>query len=333
MKKLLCLGMILVLVISTMTGCGNKEASKSKDLTKLRVAYHPNMGGASSIITGIKTGAFEEQGLEIELVKFTSGPPEIAAMVSGDIDVGYIGMGAHFLAIDGQVDLIAIDALGNSDRVLTRKDTGIKSAQDLVGKKVAVPLGTSGETVFDLLLEKEGVNRDDIEVVNMDVAGAVSAYISGQVDAAAMWAPYTLEAQAALGEDEVVALAANEDFMPDYVFPASWIATPKYIEENRETVIAFVKGLLKAMDYRKDNTDEMVGWVADLTEVEKEVAAKEVPQMIMMTSEQLKEAVKTTNVIKWFEGLQKLFMKTGKIDSMSNVEDFLDISILNEALQ
>lgn len=361
MKKLIGILLTMVLVVSLFVGCSTKKedsssesknsveksdqtekktedktedkAEKPKELKKLRVAYHPNMGGASTIITGIKTGAFEEQGLEIELVKFTSGPPEIAAMVSGDIDVGYIGMGAHFLAIDGQVDLIAIDALGNSDRLLTRAETGIKNIEDLVGKKVAVPLGTSGETVFDLALEKANVSRDKIKVVNMDVAGAVSAYISGQVDAAAIWAPYTLQSMETLGEDKVVELAKNEDFMPDYVFPSSWIATPHYIEKNRETVVKFVKGLYKAMDYRANNIDEMVGWTAELVEMEKDVVAKEVPQMIMMTTSDIKEALDTKDILKWFEGLEKLFMKTGKIDDMVPVEDFLNTGILSDALK
>lgn len=362
MKKILGVLLSIVLMMSLFVGCTGKkeetntdsnnqveksnnetnddkekeeteEAKEPEKLEKLRVAYHPNMGGASTIITGIKTGAFEEQGLEIELVKFTSGPPEIAAMVSGDIDVGYIGMGAHFLAIDGQVDLIAIDALGNSDRLLTRKETGIESVEDLVGKKVAIPLGTSGETVFDLALKKAGVPRDKVKVVNMDIAGAVSAYISGQVDAAAIWAPYTLKAVESLGEDQVVELAKNEDFMPDYVFPSSWIATPKYIENNRDTVVKFVRGLYKAMDYRAENIDEMVDWTVELVDIEKEVAQKEVPQMIMMTSSEIKKAIDSGDILKWFEGLEKLFLKTGKIEEQVPVEDFVKTDLIKDALK
>src|SRR5690606_40702083 len=75
------------------TPSGEQQTQKAD---KLRIAYHPNMGGSSAIITGIKKGFFKDQNLDIELVKFTSGPTEIAAMVSGDIDLGYVGHGAHF---------------------------------------------------------------------------------------------------------------------------------------------------------------------------------------------------------------------------------------------
>lgn len=364
MKKSIGVLLSIVLVMSLFVGCSGKEEETNSDsnntvvksdkenekdkvndetknteeqpekLKKLKIAYHPNMGGATAIMTGIKTGAFKEQGLEIELKKFTSGPPEIAAMVSGDIDIGYIGMGAHFLAIEGQVDLIAIDALGNSDRLLTRKETGIESIEDLVGKRVAVPLGTSGETVFDLALKKAGVPRDKVKVVNMDIAGAVSAYISGQVDAAAIWAPYTLKAVESLGEDEVVELAKNEDFMPDYVFPCSWIATPKYIDKNRDTVKKFVKGLYNAMDYRVDNVDEAIDWALEKVEdVEKESAKVETDQMIMMTSSKISDAIESGDIIKWFEGLEKLFLKTGKIEEKVPVEEFVRTDIIEESLK
>src|SRR5690606_13662334 len=85
---------------------------------KLRIAYHPNMGGSSAIITGMKKGFFEEENLEIELVKFTSGPTEVAAMISGDIDLGYVGHGAHFLAVEGKVKIISLDVLSKAEELM-----------------------------------------------------------------------------------------------------------------------------------------------------------------------------------------------------------------------
>ena len=99
MNKFLFTTLLLIFVFS----CGKNTETNSN---KIRVAYHPNMGGASTIITGIKQGYFKDEGLEIELVKFTSGPTEIAAMVSGDIQFAYIGHGAHSLAIQGKINIL-----------------------------------------------------------------------------------------------------------------------------------------------------------------------------------------------------------------------------------
>lgn len=135
------------------------EAAKGQETAKpetvkLRVAYHPNFGGNNLYITAEKNGFFEEEGLIVEPVKFTAGPQEIAAMVAGDVDIGYIGHGATFLAVQRQVNVFLTEFLGNGDELLTYKESGITSLEDLKGKTIATAPGTSGETVLKLALEK-----------------------------------------------------------------------------------------------------------------------------------------------------------------------------------
>ena len=219
-KKLLSLLAVGIIATGLFAGCSssNKESGETSQPTtteekeeptveeekpletvKMKIAYHPNMGGASAMVTGIDKGYFEEQGLEIELVKFTAGPPEVAAMVSGDIDVGYIGHGAHLLACQGQVKLFALDCTSQADELLVNIDSGIAKIEDLKGKTIATQLGTSGEVILNLALESVGLTREDVEVVNMEVAGAVTAFISGQVDAVSIWSPNTNTVREALG--------------------------------------------------------------------------------------------------------------------------------------
>ena len=51
-----------------------------------------------SLSNAIDNGYFDEEGLEVELVQFTSGATELAAMASGQINIGYLGVGAHVFA-------------------------------------------------------------------------------------------------------------------------------------------------------------------------------------------------------------------------------------------
>lgn len=98
MKKVLSLALCLVLVLSmvfTMAGCAKEE---EKELTKIRVIYHPTIGGCTAISAAVELGYFEEEGLDVSLQMFTSGPPEIAAMVAGQAEFGFIGSGAAWLA-------------------------------------------------------------------------------------------------------------------------------------------------------------------------------------------------------------------------------------------
>lgn len=136
------------------------------------------MHGATPIVIGEEKGFFEEAGIKVNAVKFLSGPPEFQAMASGDIDIAYIGPGATFLAAQGQGKIITVDSLNTGDAVLTRADSGIDSWADLKGKTVGVPKGTSGEMILNLGLKSASLKPEDVNIMNMDVAGAVSAFVS-----------------------------------------------------------------------------------------------------------------------------------------------------------
>lgn len=350
-KRLLSLLAVGVLATGLFAGCSNsnketgdateqqneqtQEAGSEKPLetVKMKVAYHPNMGGASAMVTGIEKGYFAEQGLEIELVKFTAGPPEVAAMVSGDIDVGYIGHGAHLLACQGQVKLFALDCTSQADELLVNKDSGIAKIEDLKGKTIATQLGTSGEVILNLALESVGLTRDDVNVVNMEVAGAVTAFISGQVDAVSIWSPNTNTVREALGEDKVVKLASNADFVDSFVFPSSWVVTEKYASENKDALVRFTKALLQSMDYRNANLDESAKLVAKQIEVDEVTVLATKNEGRWLTSTEVYEGIKSGQVEKWYKAQQDLFIKEGKLDKEVPVSNYFDPSILTEAYE
>lgn len=344
-KRLLSILAVSIMTASLFVGCGSNKTDGGKEESptgqqttedkkvKMKVAYHPNMGGASAMVTGIDKGYFEEQGIEIELVKFTAGPPEVAAMVSGDIDVGYIGHGAHLLAAQGQVKLFALDCTSKADELLVNKDSGITKIEGLKGKTIATQLGTSGEVILNLALESVGLTRDDVNVVNMEVAGAVTAFISGQVDAVSIWSPNTNTVRETLGEDKVIKLAGNEDFIEDFVFPSSWVVTEKYASENKDVLVRFTKALLKSMDYRNENIEESAKLVAKKIEVEEETVLKTKNEGKWLTSKDVYDGVKSGQVEKWYKAQQDLFIKDGKLDKEVPVSNYFDPSILIEAYE
>ena len=83
---------------------------------------------------------------------------------------------------------------------------------------MAATSGTSAEIILNLALQKEGMTADDLEIVEMDANGIVTAMISGNVDACATWSPGTMTIDQALG-DKAVWLATNEDFVNEVTFP------------------------------------------------------------------------------------------------------------------
>ena len=177
---------------------------------RVRVGYIGDFHGASMVAVANKLELWKKYGLAPELKVFTNGPIQIQALGTGDLDFGYIGPGALWLPISGRAKIIAMNVVGFSDRVIGQP--GIKTIQDLKGKTVAVPEGTSGDMLLRIALQRAGMRLEDIKRVSMDPATIVTAFASGQVEGAGIWYPHvgTIKTRVpALNE-----LFSNKDAMP-----------------------------------------------------------------------------------------------------------------------
>lgn len=291
----------------------------------INFAYMPNMGGATPIAIGESKGFFQEEGIKLNTVKFLSGPPEFQAMAAGDIDIAYIGPGATFLAAKGQGNIIGLVSLGKSDMVFATKKSGIKEWKDLKGKTVGVPKGTSGEMVLNLGLEKAGLKPSDVNIVNMEVAGAVTAYIAGKVDAVAIWSPFTVEIEKQVGKENMIKLGDNSDFYPDYSFPSSWVVSPKFLKEKPELVEKFMKAITKTTDYKINNIEEAVKLTAAYTGVAEDSLTEELKSIDWIDNKKMVEVFQDGSAVKWYDNLQKQFVQNGKLESAVPSGNFLTI--------
>lgn len=307
------------------------EEKKEFEPVTLRVAYMPNMGSASAIIAARDGGFFDEVGIKVELVQFQGGPAEIAAMASGDIDISQIGHGAHALCIEGQAQIFGLDLYGKSDEVMANKEKGIETIQDLKGKKVAVTAGTSSEIVLDLALEQAGMTREDLELVEMDANGAVTAMISGNVDGCATWSPSTNIIREKMG-DKVVTLAGNADFFDKVAFPGSFIVTEAFAKDHRDEIIRFYAATLKAMDYRKENVDEVCRWLAKEIEADPETILDTKDNYEWLTADDVEKSLKDGSLASCYESQQQVFIDSGRIAEKVPVENYVMFDVIKDSL-
>lgn len=309
------------------------EAAKEEEnfeTVKVRVAYMPNMGSASLATTALEKGFFEEMGLDVELVEFQGGPAEIAAMASGDIDISQIGHGAHALCAEGEAVIFQIDCTSLADAVIGNTEKGVNSIEDLKGKTVAVTSGTSAEIILNLALQSVGMTQDDIETVEMDANGIVSAMISGNVDACATWSPGTGTIMEALG-DKGVMLANNQDYVDQVTFPSSFITTQKYADANHDILVRFARALQNAGDYRGENIDEVAKLVAKQCEVDEATMLACTGEGNWLTGEFVGEAMADGTIKSYYENQQKVFIDGGRLTEEVPVDNYVLFDIMQEA--
>lgn len=314
--KLLALGLPVALVAA----CGGSGSDGGDNDPTIRFGYIADFNGAYQLAVAEELGLWEEYSVDVEPVVFTNGPLQIQAMQTDDLDLGSIGPGALWMATTGQAKVVAINGLGVNDRVVALPDAGIEEIEDLRGRDIAVPEGTSGDMILRVALESAGMTRDDVNVVAMDPSTVVSSMTSGQIDAAAIWYPLLDTIEEA--QPDLVEVASSTDFYPEYTFPGTIVARNDFVDEEREAIVRFTQVLQAANDYREENFEETIALTADYLGVEEENVRSNAENIMYPSTAELVEQSQDGTAEGWLSGLGGLFEGMGQIDEALPVEDY-----------
>ena len=286
---------------------------------KVRMGYIGDFLGASMIAVANKLDLWKKHNLAPDIKVFTNGPIQIQALGSGDLDFGFIGPGALWLPITGKAKVIAINVVGFSDRVIGQP--GIKSLQDLKGKTVAVPEGTSGDMLVRLALQKAGMKLDDIKRVTMDPSTIVTAFISGQVDGAGIWYPHVGTIRQRI--PNLNELFTNKDALPKNSFPSSFVMRPDLDSAAGQALHDAVLRVIKeANDWRALNVAQAVDLTAALMNAPRANLEAESKFAQYYSSAELAKLTEDGTVNSWLNGMNEMFKSFGRVPEMVDAQKY-----------
>lgn len=283
-----------------------------------RIGYNGDFWGASVAGIANDQGLWAKHGVDPDTKVFTNGPIQVEAFGASSLEFGYLGPGALWLPATGKAKIIAVNTVGFSDRVIAQP--GIASINDLKGKKVGVPAGTSGDMLLRLALAKAGMTTDDIQVVQMDPSTVVAAFSSKQIDAAGIWYPFVGIIRKNI--PDLVELAKNDDFFPANTFPSVFIARNDLIDSNPDLVKAVIGAIKEAQDFRAANVDKAVEITAKLLGIAPDQLKTEAGYGKLMTSAELVKLTQDGSAYGWFKGMSDLFKTFGKLDQALDPKDY-----------
>ena len=340
MKKFLALMLSLVMALS-LAACGGEtstdettddttttETETTVEPVTLNIGYMNNYGSLWSLMAAQEMGYFEDQGITLNLISFDSGPNIIAAMEGGSVDIGYIGDGAHRLCAEGSASIITLSHISNGDAVIGGPD--VKTIADLAGKTVAYSSGTTSENILVQALATEGMTMDDITAMDMDASAIVTAMLSGQVDACAIWSPQSTTVLDQLGDDATI-LADNVMFADQSIALSSWIVLPSSLEEDHDVLVRFLTALYQGMDYAaEDHHDEVAQWVADQLAADYDATYGETTSGDWLTGQEVYNGVADGTVAGYYEFQQELMVAAGTLEEAVPVENYVAFDLMTE---
>jgi NitT/TauT family transport system substrate-binding protein len=206
-KTIATLFFAAAVVVAGPAGCsreGGEEASGKRGKIVMAVTPWP---GSASLYVAQEEGYFKDKGLDVTFHSYLSGHQGLDAVLSGQADFATAGdTPIARAAIEGK-PVMVIATLCDVDRaivIVARKDRGISSAKDLVGKKVGVVKGTTADFFLNIFLTTSYISPGKVLITNLTPDEMVDALVKGEVDAVSMWSPHTILAAKKLGDNAVI---------------------------------------------------------------------------------------------------------------------------------
>ena len=216
--------------------------------TKMIVAYASISPRVAPLWAAQEQGFFKKNGIEAELIFVRGAPTLVAALTSGDMDVGYTGGTAVLGASAAGIDLKILAVLTNRVTYDLVVRPEIKRAEDLRGKRFGVT--SIGGTLWMgavLGLERLGIdtNRDDIRfMVIGDQVVLSQALEENRIDATVVDIVFSKR----LHEKGFPILAEfHKSNLP--IASTSVVARGAYIQRNPRVMESFMKAMLEGMAF------------------------------------------------------------------------------------
>ncbi len=198
----------------------------------------------------------EKEGLggkSIEFFKFTSGTEVINAMASGSIDISLNGSSPTAAGYSRGVDMQVIYVYDNiNDAEALVVNDKITAPQDLKGKTIAVPFGSTTHFHMMFALEQLGISPKDVNVIDMSPPDMVAAWERGDIDGGFVWDP----ALGRMKEKGHVLLSSGDLSNWGKATFDAMVAKKSFTDENPEFTCQWVKMVAAAdADYRSNPND------------------------------------------------------------------------------
>jgi len=222
---------------------------------KVGLLYSASDGG---ILIGAERGYYREEGLDVELVQFDTGPAMFAPLATAQLDVGGPSPDATFFnAYSRNVPVkVVADKGSNSpghgfNAILVRKDLWdggeIRDFPDLRGRTIAtLAPQNSQEIQLERGLTPVGLSLADVRLVNMPFPDMLPALANRSVDVAMNIEPFPT-----LAVDRGIAVRWKgiDEIYPNHQIAAMFYA-PHFYQAQPEAARRFMVGYLRAVrDY------------------------------------------------------------------------------------
>lgn len=261
MKRILVSVVLFLIVVALIIFAVFKSKDKESGLTKVTLAEVAHSVFYAPQYAAISEGYFEDEGIDLEVVLTPGADAVMAAVLSGDVDIGFSGTEATIYVYNGGEENypVTFAALTKRDGafLVSREKIDNFTLDDLKGKTVlGGRKGGMPEMTFEWALKENGIDPKNDLTIDTSVAFAAmqGAFIGGNGDFVTLFEPNATAVESQ-GLGYVVAYVGTYGGEVPYT---AYNARKNYIDENKDLIKGFSRAIDRGLDFVASNSAEVI---------------------------------------------------------------------------
>lgn len=282
-------------------------------------------GEHAPFFVGVDKGFYDEEGLDVTILEGSGSGTTVKLLGSSDNVIGYADSGTMMRGvIQGvPVQAVAVFLQKSPMSVIFKAENPIESAEELVGKSIAITAGDANSQIFPAVLSKNGLTEDDVNmVVVASPAAKETTLLEDQVDA---FLGYFIDQPARMedrtGQDMAWTTYAD---MGINTLSSAIVVNNSYMEENPEVVEKFVRATIRAVEYTIANPEEAAEiFAANAEEFDKELALLEIEgSLSLLHSEATEGKTPGWMAVEDWQATQDILAEYAELEPVDDVNVF-----------
>src|SRR6202048_53148 len=241
---------------------------------KVSVGVFP-VSSSLPYFVALERGFFKEQNIEPEMTKLMGGPPNVAAMMTNQIEVSVVlvtleGLNANVKkpGVAMYISLNSQTKVWKMEQFVVRNGFKAETIADLKGAKLMSAPGPANVNHAQAILAKNGLKEGDYTIDQLDMGQHVNALTAGTFDGG-----YTLEPNASMMIKAGIARSLEAGVISKYIlgdetadaYAAGCAMTSDFIEKRPDVAKRFATAWAKAIAFINSNPDEARKYLAKNT--------------------------------------------------------------------
>ena len=282
-----------ILVISSCTNQQNitstNESSESEAAMPetMRIGYQVSANAELlAKALGLAEKAFTNT--KVEYISFSSGRDVNTAMAASGIDVGLIGSVGVAVGIAQNLPYqpYFIHSVIGEAEALAVKDN-ISSINDVRGKKIAVPFGSTSHFTLLSLLKLENIPENELIILDLQPQDLVAAWQRGDIDGGYIWYPNLPK----LVDNGGKILVTSADMAEQGVITADLgVVRTEFAGQYPDAMKKYVEVLDEAVNFYRQSPEQAGEKISTELGISPEESLQAMNKLIWLTSEEQADA-------------------------------------------